>query len=356
MDLKSGFFNSVNGDRTYTADDMSYPYSRIISNGIVADNTNSSGFQVISNTGVNITVKAGFGLFGGKWAELEKDTKLSLSQAHVTLDRIDSIIVRCNKTNSRKVELIILTGTPAENPVVPALTRNDNVIEYRLANIYVKASTSEITQANITDTRATSECGFVTNLLQNSNISSIYEGWQKQFENWFSKNKISYEQWFSSLSQDLTVGNVGFLTYDSIHTSENDGETEIPIGINEFSSNNDVLNVFINGLKLIPDVDYTLNGFNSITLTKAVDHGTVISFFLLKTVLTSEYETTLSEMQKLQQRCNELEKRLKFLEENGVNVNPETVEMLWEQIEEGASTIEGKSVEAIEQMWEQIEG
>ena len=346
MDLKCGFFNSVNGDRTYTADDMSYPYSRIISNGIVADNTNSSGFQVISNSGLQITVKAGFGLFGGKWAELEKDTTLSLSQAHVTLNRIDSIIVRCNKTNSRKVELLKLTGTPAENPVVPAITRNDNVIDYRLANILVKASSENINQSDVTDTRASSECGFVTNLLQNSNISSTYDGWRTQFtdwlkaqdeeceqfisekeksientqsdieqtkedfETWTNEKEAGYNQWFSSLTQDLTVGNVGFLTYDSVHTAENNDETEIPIGINEFSSNNDVLSVFINGLKLIPEVDYTLNDFESITLTKPIDSGTVVSFFLLKTVLTSEYETTLSEMQKLQQRCNELEESI----------------------------------------------
>ena len=412
MDLKCGFFNAVNNDRKYTAEDMNYPYNRIISNGIVCDNVDSSGFQVLPSFGLTIIIKKGFGLFGGKWGELERDMSFPFITPHVTLDKIYSIVVVCNKSSStRKVFINGKSGDPATNPVPPTLTRNDSVMEYRLANIYVKANATEITQADITDTRASSDCGFVTNLLQNSNISSTFAGWQAQFERWLADNSIeveklttqldnefdtwsnakkeeynqflsekeseyeqfitekeqaieqtqtefnswtaekesSYDQWFNSLTQDLSIGNVGFLTYDSVHTAVNDGETEISIGINEFSSRNDVLSVFINGLKLIPEIDYTLNGFDSIVLTKSIDSGTIVSFFLLKTVLTSEYETTLSEMQKLQQRCNDLEKMIL----TGVTGDQE-IEALWEQIGEGNNENLPMPADEIEALWEQI--
>ena len=34
MSMRSGFFNSVDGDRLYNAEDMTMPYRNLISNGV----------------------------------------------------------------------------------------------------------------------------------------------------------------------------------------------------------------------------------------------------------------------------------------------------------------------------------
>ena len=67
---------------------------------------------------------------------------------------------------SRTCELISVTGTPAEIPEIPKATRNNNYVDYRLANIKVNANSTSITQVDVEDTRAGDECGFITALIQ----------------------------------------------------------------------------------------------------------------------------------------------------------------------------------------------
>ena len=63
--VECGFFDSVNKDRLYSADQMNLPYKRLISNGVFAnkDGTASDDFKVQPVFGTtNIKVKAGQGL------------------------------------------------------------------------------------------------------------------------------------------------------------------------------------------------------------------------------------------------------------------------------------------------------
>lgn len=367
MAFKCGFFNSVNGDRKYNAEDMMNPIKGIVSDGIVADDLYSDGLQVQSYNGLEIIVKKGYGKFHNKWCENDADMVIAIPTPHVTETRIDSVIIKIN-LDTRTGTLEYKQGTT----VAPELERTNSVMEYRLANITVAPNVTEITQADIEDTRPTAECGFVTNLLQNSDISATYSQWQEQFEAWFNhlkeevasttlirsftSNYVSVEDEETTIpinipryvvetdilqvyingillipnveyiindyqSIELINGikannNVSFivyksidgtgaetiveeverlsadienikarltpLSYSSVYTAENNNETNIPINISAFNSNSDVLQVFVNGLKLVPDIDYTLNDFQSITLAKGIDNGTVVSFFLLK--------------------------------------------------------------------------
>ena len=74
FNVKSGFYDAVNLDRLYSADDMNKPYSRVIADGVFATNqgTPSSDLQVVSTgTGMQISVMAGQGIFGAKWFQCE---------------------------------------------------------------------------------------------------------------------------------------------------------------------------------------------------------------------------------------------------------------------------------------------
>ena len=62
FNVKSGFFNSINSDRLYNAEDMNRPYKRIIADGVFATQSGnpSSDLQAVSaGSGMNIIVKAG---------------------------------------------------------------------------------------------------------------------------------------------------------------------------------------------------------------------------------------------------------------------------------------------------------
>ena len=57
--VNCGFWDAINYDRTYSADDMNKPYSRLVADGVFAanDGTPSSDLQVVaSGASMNITV------------------------------------------------------------------------------------------------------------------------------------------------------------------------------------------------------------------------------------------------------------------------------------------------------------
>lgn len=90
--------------------------------------------------------------------------QLSVDMADAALPRIDRVIVSWPTTNYIDLpEVKILKGTPASNPVAPALT-NDNVVrQISLAKITIPAGSTIITGAMITDERLDSSvCGLVT--------------------------------------------------------------------------------------------------------------------------------------------------------------------------------------------------
>lgn len=297
MAFKCGFFNSVNGDRKYNADDMCNPYSKIVSDGVFAspEGELSTDFQVQIYSGLQIKVKEGKGMFAGKWGFLDSDMLFTVPTPNVTYPRIDSIVVRIDKSsNVRKGSIEYIQGTATENPVPPTITRTAEIMDFRLANITVPANANAITPSNIADRRPYEECGIVTNLLQNSDISATYAQWQAQFDEWFANKQNEYETikaaqeaefsvWLDNLKATAKAASP-IQQYHSYYITTNEAETTIPINITQYSNDTDILQVYINGMLLVPTIDYTINQFENIVLTKPVDHGTSIFFSVIKSV------------------------------------------------------------------------
>ncbi len=291
MSFICGFFNSINGDRKYNAEQMNNPYSRIVSNGVFAkpDGLPSTDMQVIANAGLSVKVKTGEGIFAGKWAKLDAEMVLNVSNPNPTSPRIDSVIVRIdNSADVRAGSIIYREGVAASNPTPPALENTPYVKEYRLANIKVEANATDISQSKITDCRPTSECGFVSNLLADSDISATYIQWQAQFD-----------EWFATVKETLSTATL-IRSYTSAYTTVTQDEKVIPIQITQFNWSLDILQVFVNGLRLLPDIEYTVNGNESITLAKPVDKNTPVAFVVYKSVDGSEAETVVQQVYELQ--------------------------------------------------------
>ena len=90
FNIKSGFYNSINQDRLYSAEDMNRPYHRLISEGIFAtrEGTPSTDFQVVAtDNGMNITVKKGEAMFAKKWIENPSDIIITVSNRNSTTKR-----------------------------------------------------------------------------------------------------------------------------------------------------------------------------------------------------------------------------------------------------------------------------
>lgn len=185
MAIKSGFHNSINGDRKYNAEDMNRPYKDLVSNGVFPNP--STQLQVLASSGMTVSVSTGGGLFGNGWAYNDAPVLLTLDPAEATLNRIDAIVVKRDESELvRDTILYVKKGTPASTPTAPSMTRDGYVDEYCLAQIYVGAKVTQITQAEITDTRPdTNVCGWVTGLIKQVDTSTLFIQWETAYEQKF---------------------------------------------------------------------------------------------------------------------------------------------------------------------------
>lgn len=294
MAQKYGFFNSVDGDRKYDADDIGNYFLKLISDGVFA--TPATAMQVTAAGGMVVSVAAGWGFIKCKYINNTAAAQFTLAAADVVLNRIDRVVIRLDKDN-RTMSLAIKQGTAASTPTAPALTRQSSGIwELSLAQIYVGAGVTSITQANITDERAnTSLCGYVTGLIDQIDTTDLFAQYNNAF--W---------TWFNNVKESVTSTTIITRYSNTYTTPSNDSVSTIAIGIQQYNNALDVLNVYVNGMKLIRGTDYTESGSN-IVLTNALDvAGTKVEFEVFKSVNGAAAETLQSEVQALQNQLGGL--------------------------------------------------
>lgn len=168
MAITYGFFDSVNGDRKYTAAQIGRYLQGIISSGVYPDS--STALQVVAGTGMQVIVQPGRAMLDYHFMENDSQLALALSPAG-TMDRVDAVVMRLDM-NNRLCEIAVKEGVPAASPVVPTLTRTGTVKEYMLASVHVPKLSSAVSQANITDTRHNSAvCGWVRGVIRQESVS-----------------------------------------------------------------------------------------------------------------------------------------------------------------------------------------
>ena len=140
---------------TYDADDASGFLSTRLSGVYSAD----EDFAVTANGGLTVTVSAGQAWvrparFRGRSIIMEQPETVTLTAADAVRSRIDRLVLRYDAA-ARKTSLQVLEGTPdSASPTAPEITRTALVYDLCLAEIRRPAGSTEITAADITDTRA----------------------------------------------------------------------------------------------------------------------------------------------------------------------------------------------------------
>lgn len=305
MAVTYGFFNSVNGDRTYNADQISDYFLKLISNGVFA--TPSDAMQVQAASGMNVNVSAGWGFINCKWIKNDASYSLQLDAPDIVLNRIDRIVLRMDPSAAvRSIVITVKKGTPAATPQPPALTRSaGGVWELSLAQVAVNAGATAITAADITDERAdTSVCGYVTGLIDQIDTTNL-----------FAQFTAAFNDWFNDIKTEVRTTTI-VVAYHSRYTTTESSETTIPIQIDEYNETLDILYVYINGMKLAPVVDYTVDGTN-VELTQALDVvGTPVEFEVLKSVDTEQAESIVDTILQLFNKVEGLETQVDGIEES----------------------------------------
>lgn len=257
MAVTYGYFNSINGDRKYNADQMSEYFDGLVSNGVYEDVGNA--MQVLAAGGMNVNVQTGRAILNSKWVKNDAVLSLTLTGSHVTLNRYTAVVVRLDNVN-RVITITTKDGTNAANPTKPTMTRTDNMFEICLAYIYVGAGVTSISQANITDTRLDNTvCGYVTGLIQQVDTSTLYLQWQTALENYFTNLQVQWDNWFDTLTQDLRV-NTYIQKYYKRFVMGSTQSNIIPLNMTGYTySASDIFEIYANGLYCSPDYDYLID-------------------------------------------------------------------------------------------------
>lgn len=263
--ISYGFFNSVSGDRKYNADTFNTFFEGLISSSGVFQNVGSGFAVTASGTGTTLNVGTGKALVNNCWVRSTAVETKSLAAADGILNRYDAIVLRWESA-SRDITLEVLQGTSATNPVKPTLTRNSASYEICLAYIYIAANASTITQANITDARPDSSvCGFINTLVDHIDTSELYAQYNTQFEElstqmqaWFAEEQADFNTWFSALTDQLQVNTYVSKTEANVTLTEAQRYIDFPSGVDYVAANKDVLEVYLNGMRLVENIDYTV--------------------------------------------------------------------------------------------------
>lgn len=246
--IKYGFFNAVDGDRTYNADDFNAFFNGILSDTGVYKKSGGA-LKVIPGSGLAVKVQTGRGRIKEHWFVNGSDENLTLSTADVALGRYDAIVFRLDGT-ARTITLQVIEGTPAATPVKPTVKRTENVYDICVAYVYVAAGATSVATSAIEDTREDTDlCGFV--------------------------------------KMQIDAINAGVREYRNTVTTTSE-VTEMLIGIPEYDSESDLLFSNVNGIMFVQGVDYTVSGTGSgakIVLTNSVRANNTVEFRVIKAVL-----------------------------------------------------------------------
>ncbi len=214
MTFISGFFNSVNGDRRYLADFFAEYFASFIGNGVFINPGNA--LQVTEGDGMTTVIKVGKCWINGYYGRNKSDYIIQHDLADGVLKRIDRIVLRLD-FEERKILPQLKKGAYGNVPVAPALQRDADAYELGIADVLIDRGATQITQANITDTRLVKElCGRVHGTVDQVDLTTIFDqfqSWLDQQKNihatnladWITDKKSEFEAWQNTEKGDFDV-------------------------------------------------------------------------------------------------------------------------------------------------------
>lgn len=184
MALTFGFYDSLNHDRVYNAQQMSEIFDGIITDGVFANIGDQ--FHTVPGGGMRVLVESGRAWFNSTWTKNDVDIPLNIDSSDSLLERIDTVVLEVNSDPTVRANSIkVVKGTPASSPVKPTLTNTATVHQHPLAYVTIRKGTAEIARRDIEIAVGKTECPFITSVLQSTDISDLFTKWGNEFETWF---------------------------------------------------------------------------------------------------------------------------------------------------------------------------
>lgn len=233
--IKSGFFNSKNGDRVYPASELNNFVDGLLGDGVFKNY--DSALKVNASSGMYVSVSGGKAIIKGYYVYNTSSLTIPIDSAD-TLARKDIVVVGVDtSTEVRAGNIYVVKGTPSATPVAPEPVRTATKNELVIAEISVPAGAVSIPTENITDKRGNeSVCGYV----RLTDISATVKEY----------NQIS-----------------------TVTPSQMSDPSVIPITIAEYEAGSDLIEVALNGVRLLQDTDFSVqlvSGTECVVLANAL--------------------------------------------------------------------------------------
>lgn len=218
--VDSGFYNAVNHDRVYQAEEFNRIFEGIIADGIFS--TIGRAFVVEPRGGnLEITIGTGRAWFDSTWTNADTIKILEIPEPAPILPRIDLVVLEINK-DERQNYFKIVTGDPDDEPKPPALVKSEYITQYALAQINVGKGSeyTSVKPEDITDLRGTEDTPYSSGILQQLTIEELLAKWNLQIDEtkelltadekaWMDQTKDDVLAWYADLkviiSDDLAI-------------------------------------------------------------------------------------------------------------------------------------------------------
>ena len=200
MTITSGFFNSMNHDRLYDAEQLSSIFDGIINDGVFESIGNA--FAVSPNSELNDSIIVGIGRawFDHVWILNDAQYNVTLSPPSTIYKRIDAVVLDVDRRDSvRAATISVVEGTPALDPVPPSMLDEELHKQYPVAYITMPPGESEIISgANIKRTVGTDDCPIVTGPLEVVNSDTFFAQMDAAFNEFQTATETEWDQWFET--------------------------------------------------------------------------------------------------------------------------------------------------------------
>lgn len=231
MAFTYGFYNSLNGDRKYNAEQMAAVFDCLINDGVQMNIGNKMMVSPATvSPGLGIVVGSGRAWFNSTWSFNDSDYPFILDPVDTTgYSRIDAVCLVVNKAiDSRRNYLTIIKGTAGTSPAKPTITSTTDCFYHVLGYVTVAADVTAIQTKDIENRVGTSDCPFITGVLETVTADELLEQWEGEFYTWWEHLKLTLDENIAARLQNeiehLSVTEATMNLYGFTHNEDEPGD------------------------------------------------------------------------------------------------------------------------------------
>lgn len=186
MTFRSGFWNSIDGDRTYSAEDMAIPFEGIITEGVFANWGDAFKVTVVDES--NLTIGSGKAWIRGKWIQNDSVYQMPINVSNYASSTEPRTVVVCLDLKVEpyyrfaRFDIVQQIDYYSYTDMLNALTdRSTGRNTLVLFAINFAAGDSSVQQSNITNLVGTAWCPYVTAPVQTVTVDDIRGKWDNSY-------------------------------------------------------------------------------------------------------------------------------------------------------------------------------